>query len=97
MSKIIEFKKISHEKIQKQYELEGCDEDLLDLVAKLTNCDPSRNSAKKKEESKAKFLNKVAMHQGKKRELVELSDEELDSAAGGLLNPEEIIKDPLKE
>jgi len=98
MSNVIDFKKVNREKIMKQYDLEGCEEDLVDLAAKLLNCDPSRYSAKKKEESKAGFIKKAEEQRGKNVKMVELSDKDLDSAAGGvLLRPLGDAKDPLTD
>lgn len=79
MRKILEFKKKDHTKIVEQYELEGCDEDLLDLVEKMVSCNPA----------------------GKRKKTTgELSDDELDMAAGGILlpgMPDEMLKKLLEQ
>lgn len=102
MDKIIQFKKFNNEKLKRKYELEGCDDELAELVEKLVQCNPGRNEDKKKEDLKAEYLRRAAEYRAVLRQLrdtsgsEELSDEELDTAAGGLLHPEE-IEDPFKD
>lgn len=96
MNKIIEFKKISKDKIIEEYELEDCGEELVDLAEKLIRCNPSRNAGKKKEALKEELLKKAQEYKSGGRQPQELSEEDLDAAAGGLLHPEDFIKDPLK-
>lgn len=97
MSKIIEFKKINQDRLKKQYELEDCDDELIELAEKLIQCNPAKNAAKKKEEVRAAYLKKAREYRETDNSSRELSDDELDSAAGGLLTPAETIKDPLKD
>jgi hypothetical protein len=96
MSKIIRFEKVNQEKIRKQYELEGCADDLVELAEKLVRCDPSKKTSKKKEEVKAQFL-KPEDYSDKKPQVQELADEDLDAAAGGILQPEYTIIKPQKD
>lgn len=102
MDKIIQFKKFNIEKIKKQYELEGCEDELVELAEKLVQCSPGLNTDKKKEALKAEYLRRAAEYKAVTRQLreitgrEELSDEELDAAAGGLLNPED-LEDPFKD
>lgn len=96
MSKIIQFKKINQEKIKKQFELEDCDEALLDLAEKLIHCNPSRDAAKKKDEIKAAYLKKAEEYRKNSKQPQELSDEDLDAAAGGILRLEDTM-DPLND
>ena len=97
MSKIIEFKKINQDRLKKQYELEGCDEELIELAEKLIQCNPAKNASKKKEEVRAAYLKKAREYREAGNSGRELSEDELDSAAGGLLTPMETIKNPLED
>ncbi len=85
---VLDFKTMSNKKLQEQFELEGCAEELLDLVLKLSSCDPAGINTKKKETAKAELLAKIQSEQTETRGAFELSDEELDSAAGGIRLPE---------
>lgn len=101
MDKIIQFKKLSYENIKKKYELEGCDDKLLELAEKLVQCNPAGRAYKKKEALKTEYLKrsaeyKASLHASQGKPFCDaLSDEDLDAAAGGLLHPED-IEDPLK-
>lgn len=97
MDKIIQFQKINREKIIKQYELEDYDKELIDLAGKLIGCNPGRSADKKKEALKSEFLKKAADYRSATQQFQELTDDELGAAAGGLLHPDEKIKDPLKD
>ncbi len=97
MSKIIKLKKVNQDKIKRQYELEDCGEELVELAEKLIQCNPSRNSTKKKDEIKDAYLKRAEEYRSDKKQAQELSDDELDSAAGGILRPEDNIKDPFKD
>ena len=94
MNKIIEFKKINTDKIVKEYELEDCDQELVELAEKLICCNPSRNAGKKKEAAKAEYLKKAQENRSGIHQPRELSEDDLDAAAGGLLHPEDFIKNP---
>lgn len=102
MDKIIQFKKFNHEKLKRQYELEGCDDELVELAEKLVQCNPGRKPDKKKEDLKTEYLRRAAEYRAVIGQLQdtsgseELSDEELDAAAGGLLHPED-MEDPFKD
>lgn len=85
---ILDFKAISNKKLQEQFELEGCDEELLELVAKLASCSPGSMNHKKKDLAKVELLNKIREQRSEKAESAELSDDELDAAAGGRKPPE---------
>ena len=85
---VLDFKAISNKKLQEQYELEGCDEELLDLVSKLINCSPGSMNHKKKDLAKAELLNKIRDQRKEKTGNTELTDDELDAAAGGIKLPE---------
>ncbi len=99
MDKIIQFKKVYQEKIRRQYELEDCSDDLIELAEKLIQCNPGGLAGEKKESIKAQYLKKADQFRVDTQAPAsqELSDEELDAAAGGLLKPEDTIKDPQKE
>jgi hypothetical protein len=97
MSKIIEFKKINQDRLKRQYELEDCDEELIELAEKLIQCNPAKSAAKKKEEVKAEYLKKAREYRKTDDPPRELSDEELDAAAGGVIEITNDIKDPLKD
>lgn len=99
MDKIIQLRKVSQEKIKKQYELEDCDEDLVALAEKFISCNPSVHADKKKEAVKAGYLKKAAENSAGKHGFVaqELSEDELDAAAGGLSHVEDTMKDPFKD
>ena len=73
---VLDFKTISNKKLREQFELEDCDEELLDLVSKLVGCSPGSMN-KKKDIYKEELLKKIKTG-------IELSDDELDSAAGGI-------------
>jgi hypothetical protein len=60
MDKIIQFKQFNLEKIKKKYELEGCDDELVELAEKLAQCNPAGRSGKKKEAIRAEHLRKAA-------------------------------------
>jgi septin family protein len=94
MNKIIEFKKINNDKIIKEYELEDCDQELVELAEKLIRCNPSRIAGKKKETAKAEYLKKAREYGVGTSQPQELSEDDLDAAAGGLLHPEDIMKNP---
>ena len=96
MNKIIEFKKINNDKIVKEYELEDCDQELVALAEKLIRCNPSRNAGKKKEAAKAEYLKKAREYRSGASQTQELSEDDLDAAAGGLLHPEDMIKNPIE-
>lgn len=93
---VLDFKAISNKKLQEQYELEGCDEELLELVSKLVNCSPGSMNDKKKDLAKAELLNKIREQRNEKSGCTELTDDELDSAAGGIRQPE-VPNDPNKK
>lgn len=88
-SNVLDLKQISHKKLQEQFELQGCDEEILELVEKLVSCSPGSRDSKKKEQFKAELLNKGKERKGLSLGRTELSDEELDSAAGGIKIPED--------
>lgn len=98
MDKIIQFKKVNREKIKTQYELDGCDDELVDLAEKLIRCNPAARADKKKDEVRAEYLKKAAQYRAESRSALsqELSEDELDSAAGGLATHYE-DKDPFKD
>jgi len=85
---VLDFKTISNKKLQEQFELEGCDDELLELAAKLASCSPGSMNHKKKDLAKAELLNKFREQRGEKPGSTELSDDELDAAAGGIKLPE---------
>lgn len=94
-SNVLDFKKLSNKKLQEQFELEGCDEELLDLVSKLVSCSPGSIDSKKKDLSKAEFLNWIREQRRVTPAAAELTDDELDSAAGGVRLPENSEKPKL--
>lgn len=96
MDKIIQFKKVNQEKIKKQYELDDYSEDLVELAEKLIQCNPGRNAGKKKEAVKAGYLKKAEEYRNAFQQTRELSDEDLDAAAGGVSRPED-VEDPFKD
>lgn len=85
---VLDFKAISNKRLLEQYELEGCDEELLELVSKLVNCSPGSMDHKKKDSAKAELLNKIREQRSERTGSTELSDDELDAAAGGIKLPE---------
>ena len=85
---VLDFKEISNRKLREQFELEGCDEELMDLVSKLANCSPGSMNVKKKDFFKSELLKKIKEERSKASACVELSDDDLDSAAGGIKLPE---------
>jgi hypothetical protein len=90
---VLDFKSISNKKVQEQFELEGLDEELLELVSKLVSSSPGSISSKKKELTKAELLKKIKEQRNGIPAAIELSDDELDSAAGGI-NLHNNLKDP---
>ena len=95
MDKIIQFKQFNLEKIKKKYELEGCDDELVELAEKIAKCNPAGRVDKKKDALKSEYLKKaadyrVSLHSQETSSYNELSDDELDAAAGGLLAREDI-------
>jgi hypothetical protein len=102
MDKIIQFKQFNKEKIRRQYELESCDDELVELAEKLIQSNPAHAADKKKDALKAECLRRAAEYRAVIRQLQdpseggELSDDELDAAAGGLLHPED-FEDPFND
>lgn len=102
MDKIIEFKRFNLEKFKRKYELEGCDDELAELAEKLAQCNPAERADKKKEALKAEYLKKAAEYRASLHapqetpRCNELSDEDLDAAAGGLMHPED-MEDPFNK
>lgn len=87
---VLDFKTMSNKKLREQFELEDCDEELLDLVSKLVGCSPGSMN-KKKDIFKEELLKKIKEQRngvqpgsGAAPSGIELSDDELDSAAGGI-------------
>jgi len=102
MDKIIQFKRFNLEKTKKKYELEGCDDELVELAEKLARYNPAGRADKKKESLKDEYLKRAAEYRASSHgsqetsRYEELSIEDLDAAAGGLLHPED-MEDPFKK
>lgn len=80
MGKLIGIKKKNIGNQREMLDLPDLGEDLMELVKKLVDCNPSKYS-KKKEIFRAEFLGEKENDDEKK---IELLDEELDFAAGGI-------------
>ena len=91
---VLDFKAISNKKLQEQFELQDCDTELLELVSKLVSCNPGRMNDKKKDTSKSELLAGIREQQRRIPVGTELSDDELDSAAGGIRTHEPPVKNP---
>lgn len=85
---VLDFNEMNYKRLKEQFELEGCDNETLELVAKLVSCSPGSMSLKKKEQLKAELLNRLRNHRDKNTVQEELSDDELDAAAGGIKAPD---------
>jgi hypothetical protein len=75
---LIDRERKTRQTIEEQFELSGYDGELVDLVGKLTERNPASQSMQRKEQ----------LHQSLLRRREELSEEELDHAAGGAKPPE---------
>lgn len=91
---VLDFKAISNKKLQEQFELQDCDTELLDLVSKLVSCNPGKINDKKKDSSKGELLAGIREQRRQVPGGIELSDDELDSAAGGIRAHEPPVKNP---
>lgn len=78
MGKVVNLNECEKKLFEKTFELEGLDEELLELAMKLAACDPSKN-VKKKDIFKEALRSKLT-----KGGAEQLIDSELDLAAGGV-------------